>query len=89
MMNRSTNKQGTDLLDIVHLTLDPATRPTALAQLHTVDPAIAHDIALHIDLWFTLKRTHSLHCIHTAGGHDITVDDLDLVTELLTDATHR
>ncbi|SUF08975.1 Uncharacterised protein [Rhodococcus gordoniae] len=89
VMNRSTNKQGTDLLDIVHLTLDPATRPTALAQLHTVDPAIAHDIALHIDLWFTRKRTHSLHRIHTAGGHDITTDDLDLVTELLTDATHR
>ncbi|WP_295700335.1 hypothetical protein [Lapillicoccus sp.] len=33
VMNRSNDKQGTDLLDIVRLLFDPATRPTALAQI--------------------------------------------------------
>ncbi|MEO3936590.1 prevent-host-death protein [Dermatophilaceae bacterium Soc4.6] len=48
--NRSSNKQGTDLLDIVRLLLDPATRPPALAQITSVAPAVAHDMALHVDL---------------------------------------
>jgi len=33
MMNRSSEKQGTDLLDIVRLAFDEATRPFALAQI--------------------------------------------------------
>lgn len=37
VMNRSADKQGTDLLDIVRVTFDEATRPVALAQLAGVD----------------------------------------------------
>ncbi len=88
-MNRSAEKQGTDLLDIVHLTFDPATRPTAQAQIADVDPAVAHDMALHIQLWFAGKRQQALGWIRGAGGDDITADDLDLVAELLTSATQR
>ena len=89
VMNRSAEKQGTDLLDIVRLTFDPATRPTALAQIADVDPAVAHDMALHIQLWFAGKRQQALGWIRGAGGDDITADDLDLVAELLTSATQR
>lgn len=39
VMNRSVDKQGTDLRDIVRLTLDPETRPTALNQIGAVDDA--------------------------------------------------
>lgn len=41
VMNRSVDKQGTDLLDIVQLTLDNATRPVALSQIRAVDDAVA------------------------------------------------
>ncbi len=89
VMNRSAEKQGTDLLDIVRLTFDPATRPTALAQIADVDPAVAHDMALHVQLWFVGRRQQALAWIRGAGGDDITADDLDLVAELLTGATQR
>ena len=89
VMNRSADKQGTDLLDIVHLMLDETTRPAALAQIRSADAATAQDIALHVDLWFTRKRPQSLQRIRAVGGRDITTDDLDLVAELLTDATQR
>lgn len=56
VMNRSRDKQGTDLLDIVRLLLDQVTRPTALAQIAGVDPAVADDMALHVNLWFVERR---------------------------------
>jgi hypothetical protein len=83
VMNRSVNKQGTDLLDIVRLTLDDATRPVALDQISRVDPSIASDIALHVDLWFVRKRDQTLRWINSVGGVDIAPDDVDLVSELL------
>lgn len=89
IMNRSANKQGTDLLDIVHLTLDKATGPAALDQISSVEAAVAHDILLHVDMWFDQKHTKSLQRIREAGGHDVTIDELDLVAELLADAARR
>ncbi|MCZ4640306.1 MULTISPECIES: nucleotidyl transferase AbiEii/AbiGii toxin family protein [Rhodococcus] len=87
VMNRSGDKQGTDLLDIVHLALDAATRPAAMAQISSVDIAVARDIALHVNLWFKERREQSLQRIRAAGDRDIAADDFDLVAELLTDAT--
>ena len=39
VMNRSDDKQGTDLLDIVRLTLDASTRPVALEQITAITEA--------------------------------------------------
>lgn len=89
VMNRSVDKQGTDLLDIVCLTLDEATRPLALSQMGAVDVAVARDIGLHLDLWFLRRRQQSLRWIHSAGGGDLTLDDLDLVAELLNASVRR
>ena len=89
VMNRAVNKQGTDLLDIVRLTFDEATRPVALSQISGVDAAIARDIALHVDLWFVRQRRQALGWIRAAGGVDVTADDLDLVAELLQATTSR
>jgi hypothetical protein len=89
VMNRSVEKQGTDLLDIVRLMLDEATRPTALDQIAGVDPAIARDIAIHVDLWFVRKQQQALKWIQDVGGDDVTTDDLDLVAELLSAGAHR
>ncbi len=52
LMNRSGQKQGTDLLDIVRLAFDESARSAALAQIQSVDARVAQDIALHVDLWF-------------------------------------
>ncbi|HEY5854121.1 MAG TPA: hypothetical protein VIW24_08740 [Aldersonia sp.] len=73
----------------MHLVLDGATRPAALTQIRSIDATIAKDIALHVDLWLTRKRDQSLRWIRAAGGHEITIDDIDLVAELLTDAAAR
>lgn len=89
VMNRSVEKQGTDLRDIVNLVFDPATRPVALTQIGAVPTAMAHDIALHVDLWFARKQQQALRWIQSVGGGQVTADDLDLVAELLGAAAHR
>lgn len=89
VMNRSVDKQGTDLLDILRLTFDEATRLVALTQIGGVDPAVASDIALHVDLWFVRRRQQALQWMRQVGGNDVTTDDLDLVAELLAAAASR
>lgn len=89
VMNRSVQKQGTDLLDIVRLALDEAAGSAALAQIQSIDAGVAQDIALHVDLWFVQRRQQSLQWIRAAGGDDVTLDDLVLVAELLNAAAQR
>ena len=89
IMNRSGGKQGTDLLDIVRLAFDEVTRPAAMSQIGSVDAVVAQDIALHVDLWFVRERRQSLQWIHSAGGGEVTRDDLELVAELLNPAAQR
>jgi hypothetical protein len=89
IMNRAAAKQGTDLQDIARLILDEQARPTALAQLGNCDTSTAADIALRVDLWLVDRRRQALRWIHDAGGTDLTLDDLDLVAELLLAACGR
>ena len=89
IMNRAAAKQGTDLQDITRLILDEQVRPAALAQLGSSDMSAAADIALHVDLWLVDRRRQALRWIHDAGGTDLTLDDLDLVAELLLAACAR
>lgn len=89
VMNRSMEKQGTDLLDIVRLTFDEGTRPAALAQVGGVADDMARDIAMHVDLWFVRRRAQALSWIRAAGADDVSVDDLELVSELLGEASAR
>ena len=58
-MNRPSNKQGTDLLDIVHLLLDASARPIALAQIRSGRCRGRGSIALQVDLWLTRKRENT------------------------------
>jgi len=89
IMNRATAKQGTDLQDIARLIIDEQARPAALTQLSNCDPPVAADIALHVDLWLVDRRRQALRWIHDTGGTDLTLDDLDLVAELLLAACAR
>jgi hypothetical protein len=89
IMNRVAAKQGTDLQDISRLVLDEQVRPTALAQLGDCRASTAADIALHVDLWMVRRRRQALRWIHDAGGSDLTLDDLDLIAELLLVACER
>ena len=89
IMNRAAVKQGTDLQDIARLILDEQARPAGLAQLSSCDASTAADIALHADLWLVARRRQALRWIHDAGGTDLTLDDLDLVAELLLAACTR
>jgi hypothetical protein len=89
IMNRAAAKQGTDLQDIARLILDEQARPTALVQLGNCDTPTAADIALHVGLWLVDHRRQALRWIHDAGGTDLTLDDLDLVAELLLAACAR
>jgi hypothetical protein len=89
IMNRVTAKQGTDLQDIVRLVLDQEARSAALAQLGRCQSSTAADIALHVDLWLVRRQRQALRWIHDAGGGGLTLDDLDLVAELLLSACER
>ncbi len=89
IMNRAVAKQGTDLQDIVRLILDAQARPAALTQLGSCDASIAADVALHVDLWLVERRRQALRWIHDTGGTDLTLDDVDLVAELLLAACQR
>jgi hypothetical protein len=89
MNRRPASKQGTDLLDIDRLTLDPATRLVALSQVADVEAQMANDIAQHAYLWFVRRRDQSLRWIRAVGGDSVTGDDLDLVAELVMSACER
>jgi len=89
VMNRSNDKQGTDLLDIIRLSFDESTRDVALSQIGDVDDAVAADIKQHVEHWFVTRRAQSLRWVHKAQGEDVVEDDLNLVAELLTDAATR
>jgi hypothetical protein len=88
-MNRAAAKQGTGLQDIARLILDDQARPAALARLASRDTPAAADIALQVDLWLVDRHRQALRWIHDAGGTDLTLDDLDLVAELLLAACAR
>ncbi len=89
VMNRSVDKQGTDLLDIVRLTFDEGTRRAAIEQIGGVADAVARDIAMHVDLWFVRRQPQALQWIRKVGGDDLSVGDLELVSEILTEAALR
>lgn len=89
VMNRSIQKQGTDLLDIIRLTFDAGTREVALQQIRAVDDSVARDIAVHVELWFGTRRTQALEWVRRAGGAGLVIDDIDLVHELLSGASRR
>jgi hypothetical protein len=84
IMNRSTDKERTDLLDIVRLTLDPDSGRSALAQLRKVAPQLAADARLHAHRWFVDLKDHSLRRIRELPeGVDVDADVVQLVGELL------
>jgi hypothetical protein len=86
IMNRATAKQGTNLQDTARLILNEQARPAALTQLGDCDPSAAADIALHVGLCLVDRRRDALRWIHDTGGTDLTIDDLDLIAELLLSA---
>lgn len=86
VMNRGAAKQGTDLHDIVRLTLDPRARERLTSQLANCEPNMGRDITLHVNLWFGDRRTQSFRWIQSAGGAEVGLDDLNLVRELLSAA---
>lgn len=76
-------KEGTDLVDIVRLILDPPTRDVALRQLGICDPRIAAGVALHAAKYFGSGLTRSLARVREVGATDIDRDTLALVGELI------
>lgn len=87
--SRSTAKEGTDLLDIVAILLDPVARDVALTQQAECDPLIAADAALHSRRWFVAQVDRTLRLIRTAGGLEIGRDEVALVADLLEAASRR
>ena len=84
VMNRGRDKEATDLLDIIQLTLDRTTGPAARAALAAAEPQLRADAALHADMWFRARVDRSLRLVRgVPEGAGLTRDDLDLVGELL------
>jgi hypothetical protein len=84
IMNRGAAKEGTDLLDIIRLCLDPATRPVLTDQLANADELLRADAARHAQRWFNDHADRSLRVIRAIPeGRDTELDDLHLIGELL------
>ncbi|WP_284747582.1 hypothetical protein [Amycolatopsis sp. RTGN1] len=84
IMNRGSAKEGTDLLDIVRITLDRNCGPVSRDQLEAADPQLRADALLHTMRWFDQSVDRSLKKIEAVPeSGDIDVEDLQLVGELL------
>lgn len=84
VMNRSRAKEGTDLLDIVRLCLDPVTGPVVLTQLASSEWQLRADARRHASRWFDDQAERSLRVVRAVPeGQEILLDDLHLVGELL------
>jgi len=84
IMNRPADKERTDLLDIIRLTLDRDAGPSALAQLRNATPQLAADARLHASRWFADLKDHSLRRVRELPeGSDVDADAVQLVGELL------
>lgn len=84
VMDRGAEKEASDLLDIVRLTLDETAGAVARQQLSSAEPQIRVDSLLHVRLWFGVHAARSLKRIRSIPeGRSTTRDDIDLVGELL------
>lgn len=84
VMNRSSAKEATDLLDIVRLMLDAEAGPVARRQLGEAHPQIAEDAALHAELWFVRNRIKTANLIKMIPeGRDVDQDTVAFVGEIL------
>lgn len=84
IMNRGSAKEGTDLLDIVRITLDMGCGPTSRDQLEAAGTQLRADALLHARRWFDQSAGRSLSRIRAVPeGRDVEIDDVRLVGELL------
>jgi hypothetical protein len=84
VMNRPADKERTDLLDIIRLTLDRGAGPPALAQLGKAGVQLAADARLHAHRWFADLKEYTLRRVRELPeGADVDADTIQLVGELL------
>jgi hypothetical protein len=84
IMNRGSAKEGTDLLDIMRITLDLSCGPTSRDQLEAADPQLRADALLHARRWFDQAADRSIKKIRAVSeGGDVEIDDVRLVGDLL------
>jgi hypothetical protein len=87
VMNRGAAKEGTDLLDIVRITLDPSCGPASRDQLEAADSQLRADALLHARRWFDQFADRSLVKIRAIPeGRDTEIEDVRLVGDLLVGA---
>lgn len=87
VMNRGAAKEGTDLLDIVRLTTDPATAVAVIDGLRAADDQLKADALLHAGRWFHDSAARTLQRIRNIPeGAATMAEDLALVAELLSAA---
>jgi hypothetical protein len=87
IMNRGSAKEGTDLLDIVRITLDRTCGPVSRDQLEMADPQLRADALLHTKRWFDQSADRSLRKLQAVPeGADVEIDDVRLVGDLLATA---
>jgi hypothetical protein len=85
--DRGKDKEGTDLFDIVRLTLDRESGPVVREQFSLADPQLALDIALHVEFCLDKHADRSLSLINAIPeGVDTQLDDIHLAGELLSGA---
>ena len=89
VQDRGSAKEGTDLLDIVRLTLDSDAGVRVRVQLGRVDAMIARDCAEFVNRVLLVNPALMARKVHRAGGTDVTPEDIEDVAAILLDACGR
>jgi hypothetical protein len=86
VMDRSRQKEATDLLDIIRLTLDPTAGAASREALRQADPILRGDALLHARRWFDQQADRTLRRVHEIPeGRGVAAEDIAFVAELLED----
>ena len=87
VMNRGRQKEATDLLDIIRLSLDPATGPSSRMALRDAGTLLRQDAHLHSRRWFAKQASRTFRLVQSVPeGREVTEDDIQFVADLLDSA---
>ncbi len=84
IMNRGQHKEGTDLLDVIRLSLDTVTGPASRDSLSQAGTQLRDDALMHARRWFIEQADRTLRLVRAIPeGRDTDPDDVALVGDLL------
>lgn len=81
--DRMTQKEATDLLDVVRLVTGPESAEAVLDDFTHADTQLIEDVKLHAGLKFTTQRSRTVRIISALNRQDVDVELIDAAGEFI------